>query len=163
MKILVFSDSHSVSRFMEACMDALQPDAVIHLGDMVRDGERLAEQYPDVRFFQVAGNCDRGRVLPDFPEVLVEKLDGVKIFMTHGHLHGVKLFPHKLILDGQRCAADVILYGHTHEPECRKLSQGQWLMNPGSAGYGGTAGLVQTKAGTAECRILRQREMEEFL
>ena len=162
MKILVFSDSHSVCGFMASCMETVKPDAVIHLGDMVRDGEKLAQAYPETRFYQVAGNCDRGRVLPDFPEILVEKLGGARIYMTHGHLQGVKLFLDKLILDGQRCGADVILYGHTHEPDCRRLPEGQWIMNPGSAGYGGTAGIILAEAGKVECRIIRQRDMEEM-
>ena len=118
MKILVLSDSHSALRYMRQCIDAVKPDAVIHLGDLVGDGETMQEEYPALRFYQVAGNCDRYRVAPDFPEILVEKLGGAKIYMTHGHLQGVKLYLDKLILDGQRCGADVILYGHTHEPDC---------------------------------------------
>ena len=147
---------------MRQCVDAVKPDAIIHLGDMVQDGEVLAEEYPDLRCFQVAGNCDRGRVMPGFPEILLETLDGVRIYMTHGHLQGVKRFLDKLILDGLRCSADVILYGHTHEPDCRKLPEGAWIMNPGSAGYGGSAGIILTSAGKAECRIIRQRDMEEM-
>lgn len=162
MKILVFSDSHSVCGFMKNCVEAVKPDAVIHLGDMVRDGEALAHTFPGTRFFQVAGNCDRGRVLPDFPETLVERLGGIRIYMTHGHLQGVKSFLDKLIFEGQRCGADVILYGHTHEPDCRRLPEGQWIMNPGSAGYGATAGIILAEAGTVECRIIRHWDMEEM-
>ena len=117
MKILVFSDSHSSRRFMRQCVDALKPDGVIHLGDMVQDGEVISEEYPQLSYYQVAGNCDRGRVVPGFPEIRLEELGGVRIYMTHGHLQGVKLYLDKLILDGQRCRADVILYGHTHEPD----------------------------------------------
>ena len=160
MKILVFSDSHSSHWFMRQCVDAVQPDTVIHLGDMVQDGEVLAEEYPQLKYYQVAGNCDRGRVTPDFPEILVEKLAGVRIYMTHGHRQGVKLFLDKLILDAQRCQADVILYGHTHEPDCRKLPEGTWIMNPGSAGYGGTAGIILIEEGRAECRLLRPGRTE---
>lgn len=160
MKILVFSDSHASRRFMRQCVDVVKPDAFIHLGDLVQDGEVIAEEYPGLRYFQVAGNCDRFRVSPDFPEILVQTLDGVRIFMSHGHLHGVKLYPDKLIMDGQRCGADVILYGHTHEPDCRRLPEGQWVMNPGSAGYGGTAGMIVTGSGKADCRILTQRDLE---
>ncbi|MDD6967940.1 MAG: metallophosphoesterase [Firmicutes bacterium] len=163
MKILVFSDSHSSRRFMRQCVDVLQPDGIIHLGDMVQDGEVLSEEYPQLPYYQVAGNCDRGRVVPGFPEIRVEELGGVRIYMTHGHLQGVKLYLDKLILDAQRCRADVILYGHTHEPDCRRLPEGQWIMNPGSAGYGGTAGLILIEGGSAECRIVRQRDMEEAL
>lgn len=160
MKILVFSDSHSSNWFMRQCVDAVQPDAVIHLGDMVQDGEVLAEEYPQLKHYQVAGNCDRGRVTPDFPEILVEKLAGVRIYMTHGHRQGVKLFLDKLILDAQRCQADVILYGHTHEPDCRRMPEGTWIMNPGSAGYGGTAGIILIENGRAECRLLRPGRTE---
>ena len=122
MKILVFSDSHSAHRFMRRCIDTIQPDAVLHLGDYVRDADAMASEYPSLRLFQVAGNCDRGRVPSDFPETLVEKLGGAKIYMTHGHMQGVKLFLDKLILDGQRCGADVILYGHTHADPFQRFS-----------------------------------------
>lgn len=161
MKILVFSDSHSVLRFMRRCIDTTQPDVVLHLGDFVRDADAIASEYPNLRLFQVAGNCDRGRVPPNFPEILVEKLGGAKIYMTHGHMQGVKLFLDKLILDGQRCGADVILYGHTHEPDCRKLPEGQWIMNPGSAGnYGGTSGIILLDGKDIVCRIIRQSDLE---
>ena len=63
-------------------------DAVIHLGDMVRDADKLAAEYPGLRFYQVAGNCDGCRVPPDYPEILIEDFFGVRVFMTHGHRHG---------------------------------------------------------------------------
>lgn len=72
MRILVLSDSHGLQYFMQRCVEALQPDAVIHLGDMVRDADKLAAQYPGLRFYQVAGNCDGCRVPPDYPEILIE-------------------------------------------------------------------------------------------
>ena len=43
MKILVLSDSHSSHRFMRECIESVKPDAVIHLGDFVRDGEAMKE------------------------------------------------------------------------------------------------------------------------
>lgn len=163
MKILVLSDSHSLLRFMRQCMEAVKPDVVIHLGDLVGDGEVMKEEFPHIRFYQVAGNCDRYRVAPDFPEILVERLGGVKIYMTHGHLQNVKLSLKRLILDAQRCGADVILYGHTHEPDCRKLEDGRWIMNPGSAGYsGGSAGIILVEGGGVTCRILRPADLEEM-
>ena len=48
MKILVLSDSHSYSDFMQRCMDACRPDAVIHLGDYVSDGKDLRRLYPEI-------------------------------------------------------------------------------------------------------------------
>lgn len=164
MKILVLSDSHGVLSFMQRCVESLQPDAVIHLGDMVRDADNLAEQYPGLRFYQVAGNCDSCRVPPDYPEVRLENFAGVRVFMTHGHRHGVKTFLSKLIADGQQCGANVILYGHTHVADCRRIEDGTWVMNPGSAGYGASAGLIEIKsANEYSCRIIRPADLEEML
>lgn len=162
MKILVFSDSHCVLRFMRGCMEAVEPDAVIHLGDTVRDADVITQEYPAVHVFQVAGNCDRGRVAPDFPEILVERFFGVKVFMTHGHLHGVKLYLDKLIAEGRKCGADVILYGHTHMADCRRLESGVWIMNPGSAGFdGGSAGIIRIgENGAVSCNLIRQIDLE---
>ena len=56
MKILVLSDSHSALRYMRQCIDAVKPDAVIHLGDLVGAGETMQEEYPALLFYQVAGN-----------------------------------------------------------------------------------------------------------
>lgn len=92
MKILVLSDSHSSMRFMYSCMEAVKPDAVIHLGDYYDDGASLHEDYPDVRFYQVPGNCDAFRCPPGVPEILSERVLGVDLYMTHGHRHHVKQY-----------------------------------------------------------------------
>lgn len=162
MKILVLSDSHGVLYFMRQCMDVLRPDAVIHLGDMVRDADALSAEYPGARFYQVAGNCDCGRVPIDYPEILLEDISGVRIYMTHGHRQGVKFFLSKLVADGQRCCANVILYGHTHEADCRRMEDGCWIMNPGSAGYGFSAGIIQINGKDAvTCKLVRPSDLEE--
>ena len=50
MKILVLSDSHSALRFMRQCIDAVKPNAVIHLGDYYDDGQAMAQEYPTIHF-----------------------------------------------------------------------------------------------------------------
>ena len=50
MKILVLSDSHSTLSFMRRCIDAVKPDAMIHLGDHFDDGRAMAEEYPQYGF-----------------------------------------------------------------------------------------------------------------
>lgn len=162
LKILVLSDSHGVLEFMRRCVEAVRPDVVLHLGDMVRDGETLAGEYPDIRFFQVAGNCDSGRVPMDYPEALVESFLGNRVYMTHGHLHGVKIFLSKLLADGSQCGANIILYGHTHRADC--FMDGDCLvMNPGAAGYGGSAGIIELRGkGDFTGRIIRQWDLEGF-
>lgn len=163
MKILVLSDSHGVLHFMRRCMDVIAPDAVIHLGDTVRDADALSAEYPGVRFFSIAGNCDSGRVPPDYPEVLVQDFMGNRVYMTHGHLHGVKMFLGKLMADGRQCGADIILYGHTHAADCC-MDGGCLVMNPGAAGYGGSAGVIEIKGkGDFAAKIIRPWDLEDAI
>ena len=51
MKILVFSDSHSSFSFMRRCIETVQPDAMIHLGDHYSDGQTMAEEYPHIPIY----------------------------------------------------------------------------------------------------------------
>lgn len=163
MKILVLSDSHSSLRFMFSCLEQIVPDAVIHLGDYFDDGAALREVFPGIRLYQVPGNCDRYRCPPGQPEILVERILGVNLYMTHGHCHNVKLTLTRLLQDARSCRADAVLYGHTHQPDCRQEPDGMWILNPGSCGYGGrTAGLIEVESGKiVSCRILRQEDLEE--
>lgn len=142
-------------------MDAIQPDAVMHLGDMVRDADVLSAEYPGVPFYQVAGNCDSGRVMADYPEARVENISGARIYMTHGHRQGVKTFLGKLVADGLQCNADIILYGHTHCPDCRRMEDGRWVMNPGSTGYGASAGIIEISEKKITCSIICHGDLEE--
>lgn len=163
MKILVLSDSHSSLRFMFSCVEEIVPDVVIHLGDFFDDGAALREAFPGIRLYQVPGNCDRYRCPPGQPEILVERILGVNLYMTHGHCHNVKLTLTRLLQDARSCRADAVLYGHTHQPDCRQEPDGMWVLNPGSCGYGGrTAGLIEVESGKiVSCRILRQEDLEE--
>ena len=160
MKILVLSDSHSALSFMRLCVDKTRPDTVIHLGDYFDDGRALAEEYPDIPFVQVPGNCDRYRCDLNQPEILIQRICGVNLYMTHGHRHGVKQYLGKLIRDAKASSVDAVLYGHTHEANCYREEDGMWILNPGSCGYyGGSAGLILTDNGRIrECRLLRQRD-----
>ena len=163
MKILVLSDSHSSLRFTFSCLEQIVPDVVIHLGDYFDDGAALREAFPGIRLYQVPGNCDRYRCPPGQPEILVERILGVNLYMTHGHCHNVKLTLTRLLQDARSCRADAVLYGHTHQPDCRQEPDGMWILNPGSCGYGGrTAGLIEVESGKiVSCRILRQEDLEE--
>ncbi len=163
MKILVLSDSHSSLRFMRSCMDAVKPNAVIHLGDYFDDGQAISEEYPDVAFYQVPGNCDRYRCPPFQPEILITKVCGVELYMTHGHRHQVKMTTTYLLRDARAVKAAAALYGHTHIPDCRQEPDGLWVLNPGSCGYsGGTAGIMEVAEGKIiSCRIIGQLDLEE--
>lgn len=163
MKILVLSDSHSAIAFMRSCVDAVRPDALIHLGDYFDDGQVLAEEYPGIPFYQVPGNCDRYRCPMGAQEIRIEPVLGVPLYMTHGHRHNVKLSTARLIRDARESRSAAVLYGHTHMAECRQEPGGMWVLNPGSCGYfGGSAGLIEVSGGMIVCcRILRQSDLED--
>ncbi len=160
MKILVLSDSHSALSFMRLCIAGVKPDAVVHLGDYYADGEAMKEEFPQIRFYQVPGNCDKYRMDLLVAETLIEKIGGVKLLMTHGHRHRVKSGLGALIQDARCVGAQAVLFGHTHEA-CCEFIDGLWVVNPGSCGfYGGSAALVTIQNNAISgCRILRQPDI----
>lgn len=146
MKILVLSDSHSGMSLMRRCVRSVKPDVLIHLGDYYEDAKTLSTEFPDIPMYHVPGNCDRYQV-PDYVEKTIScRIDGVSFYMTHGHLHGVKMETDTLLADARRHHAQAVLYGHTHIADCRQETDGLWVLNPGSCGgYNGTAGLILTE------------------
>lgn len=163
MRILVLSDSHSTLSFMRACIRAVKPDAVVHLGDHFDDGTAMQEEFAISRFYQVPGNCDKYRLYRPVPETLLEKVCGVKLMMTHGHIHRVKQSLGALIADARRVGVQGVLFGHTHVAYCQQ-DDGLWVVNPGSCGYfGGSAALMDVEQGEiTACRIIRQAELDEL-
>lgn len=164
MKILVMSDSHSSLRFMHTCIRAVQPDLMIHLGDFYEDARVMAEEYPHIPLVQVPGNCDRYRVSPGEPEIIVTKIGGAPMYLTHGHRHGVKMTLGNLLREARKYKVQAVLYGHTHIADCHREEDGLWVLNPGSCNYsGGSVGLIETKSGKIlSCRILEQDDLEVF-
>lgn len=162
MKILILSDSHAALSFMRLCIEKIRPDCMIHLGDYFDDGQAMAEEYPNIPLYQVPGNCDRYRCSPFQPEILIQKVAGVNLYMTHGHRHRVKMDTGLLLHDARASKVDAVLYGHTHVSNCYQDTDGMWILNPGSCGYyGGSAGLIETKDGKITgCRLLRQEDLE---
>ncbi len=144
MKILVLSDSHAMLSFMRHCIQKIQPDVLIHLGDHFDDGIAMKEEFPGIPVYQVPGNCDRYRCPPGTPEIMIPTIGGVNMYMTHGHKHSVKSYLGALLRDARNCRVDIVLYGHTHVADCHREEDGLWVLNPGSSGYyGGSAGVVE--------------------
>jgi len=134
MKLLVFSDTHASLHFMRYAIDKLQPNQVIHLGDYYEDAKAVMEDYPNIVLHQVPGNCDKYRMTELAAETLCYNICGVRFYMTHGHLHGVKYGFYHLRESAHKCNAQIALYGHTHSRLCEQEDDGLWIMNPGAAG-----------------------------
>ena len=160
MKILVLSDSHSTLSFMRRCIEAVKPDHLIHLGDHFDDACAISEEYPRIPMTQVPGNCDYYRCPPNQPEILIPRMGGVTLYMTHGHRHKVKIYLGALLADARASKAQAVLYGHTHVADCHQEEDGLWVLNPGSCGYfGGSAGVLEVQDGRIlSCRLVSEAD-----
>lgn len=156
------SDSHSVMRYMRLAIDTVQPDAVIHLGDYYDNAETLAEEYRHIRFHAVPGNCDCYRCPPETPQILCYSIGGVRFFMTHGHMHGVKSTTSRLIQDAKERKAQAVLYGHTHTID-QHYEGDMLVLNPGACNCGeGSVAVIETGNNEiTSCTILRITDLEE--
>ena len=152
MKIAVFSDSHGNVENMLAAVDDYRPDCIIHLGDKVEDADFIAAHCPRPAFHSVAGNCDYA---PTVENAKLIELEGVRIFLAHGHRHGVKLGLDSFLNSVYCSGASLGLFGHTHVPLCREFGSIQ-LFNPGSCGSFGrpTYGQILIQNGSAFCKIV---------
>jgi putative phosphoesterase len=131
-RILVLSDSHLGPSTLDKMPDevwalASGADLVLHAGDVVHPCvlDALREQAEVVA---VLGNNDHGleRVLPEVAELEVE---GVRIGMVHdsGVRGGRERRMRRRFPD-----ADVVVFGHSHDPLVQPAEDGQLLVNPGS-------------------------------
>ncbi len=132
MKFIVFSDSHGDVDHMIRAVRLENPALCFFLGDGEYDLTRLQRRFPSLPVNAVRGNCDLRSTLP---RALTCAAGGVRIFATHGHLFGVKHDPIYRELCEAALAenADVVLFGHTHQP-FRDRTMGMELLNPGSIG-----------------------------
>lgn len=129
MKILVFSDSHGRIGLMLDAIERERPQRVFFLGDNYRDGQSLADAYPDLPMELVVGNCD----FCGGPKELVVEAGGVRFLLTHGHRYYVKSGTDRLVDAAKGQGAAVACFGHTHEA-LNMPERGVWLFNPGTAG-----------------------------
>lgn len=161
MKVLVLSDSHNHLDFMRRAITARKPDAVVHLGDYSRDAEEMSEEFPELPFYRVSGNCDRDYGTAQ--NTVVVNLAGARVMLTHGHLFHVKFGLGALLHEAKKSRVDAVLFGHTHQALCRREGD-LWVMNPGTAGfYGASAGWMLIEQGKINfCGILRENDLEEM-
>ena len=122
----LISDTHGLVR--PAVHDALRGvELILHAGDVggpaVLDELRLIAPVK-----AVFGNTD-GPGDADLVEEIDLIIDGVTVHVSHGHEVGSPT-PAKL---AERYAADVVVYGHTHQQLVTSVG-GRLIVNPGAAG-----------------------------
>jgi len=132
-RVVILSDTHirrgSARRLSDRAYDELgRADVVLHAGDVV-GAELLDELGGFAPVHAVLGNNDH-ELVGLLPETRLVDVDGVRIAMVHdagpraGRAARLRArFPH----------AEVVVFGHSHEPVDEVGVDGQRLLNPGSA------------------------------
>lgn len=129
MKIAIISDTHgNVENIIMALKDIKDIDLLIHLGDHASDGEKIAEEL-NIKAEIVRGNCDNQNKGYETEKIL--EINGLKVFITHGHNYNVNLGLDKIYYSGLEKDAKIILFGHTHIPIKVKIDD-VFIVNPGS-------------------------------
>ncbi len=147
MKLLILSDSHGKYEFINTAILKERPDMILHLGDGVFDLARIRADYP-IPAVGVKGNCDFSAEEQAVRSFIIE---GVNVYMTHGHIYDVKHGYATAIDAARKASADILLFGHTHKA-VYELSGGIHVMNPGSI-RDGCYGTIEIKDGKPMCRL----------
>ena len=102
-------------------------DLILHCGDVV-DDSLLADLRHHAPLSTVLGNNDHA-LIGILPERRVVEVEGLRIGMVHdpGRREGREARMKSRFHD-----ADIVVFGHTHDPFDGPGLDGQWLMNPGS-------------------------------
>ena len=133
---------------MQEMVERYVPQAVFHLGDVVRDGDKLQALYPKLPFYRVVGNCDWNSVA--FPLEDVVCLEGKTILYMHGHTRSVKCGVGMAVDAAREMRADLLLFGHTHHPLCEEYDN-LLAVNPGAAQDGRAALLTWEEGKEITC------------
>lgn len=160
MKWLVFSDSHGNLDYMKKAVEAEKPDKVLHLGDVIRDARRLQENFPEIEMEFVVGNCDGYNGDDSAPEEKELFMGEKRLMICHGHTYQVKLGIGMLTNEARIRGADVVLFGHTHEPLC--YMEGKlWVLNPGTCSGmpRATYGAIELEDGKLTCRTADAKKL----
>ena len=127
-KILLISDTHGFHENLKEVVRLEAPfDRVLHMGD-TEGWDPIIQEIVGVPVEIVSGNCDWASVLPSEKTV---SINGVRIFMTHGHEYYVTTGMDVLRDRAASCGCQIALFGHTHRPFLEQCG-GVLIANPGS-------------------------------
>lgn len=122
--VLIVSDSHGLTSELLQIKKQYDADYLIHCGDSELDMDA-----PELKgYVKVGGNCDADT---RFPEEQMVDVEGIKLFITHGHHYRVKMNLMPLAYRAEEEQAQVICFGHTHIAGAEKHGN-QLFINPGS-------------------------------
>jgi len=129
VRLGVIADTHGLLR--PEVFDVFgEVDHILHGGDVGRP-EILTELEVLAPVTAVFGNTDGPDLRGRLPQVATVRLDGFDIMVTHGDQLGS---PTPTALHAAFPDAEIIVYGHTHEPRLELVDRTVTVLNPGSAG-----------------------------
>ena len=130
MKVIVVSDTHRRNENYFKVMEMHKPDMVIHCGD-AEGSEFVLTKAVECPVEIVLGNND---FFSDLPRELELELDGMQVWVTHGHTYYVSMGIEYLAQEAKARGKDIVFYGHTHKPAVQKVD-GVYVVNPGSLSF----------------------------
>lgn len=132
MHVVVVADTHirrgSSRRLPPRAREVLEDaDLILHAGDIVVR-EVLDDLQRHAPVHAVLGNND-AELADELPETLELDVGGLRVAMIHdsGPKRGRPARLRRRFPD-----ADLVVFGHSHEPVNGPGVDGQWLLNPGS-------------------------------
>lgn len=131
MKVLIVSDTHGSLKYLKKAVSKTGQFAyLIHCGDAEGQEEEI-EEIAGVPCTFVRGNNDWDA---DTAREEIVTLNGVRIFITHGHLYGIGGGLSMLEEEARAENCRIAVCGHTHRPF---IEEGEELtiLNPGSLTY----------------------------
>ena len=130
MKFMILSDNHGRWKTVDELLQHYRPqvDYIFHCGD--------SEFWPNDTVWEmvdavVTGNNDYH---PEYPAEAVVDTPVGKVYLTHGHYHGVYLTTDKVLESAKANGCRFAFHGHTHVAYA-KVEDGVVLCNPGSLNY----------------------------
>lgn len=126
MKYLVVSDNHGDREILVDLFSHYRGkvDYIFHCGD-----SELASNDPLWEGVSVVtGNTDSDS---GYEKAQVVDTGEDVVYLTHGHLSGVKMGLTQLDMQAQEDKATIALFGHTHQLGC-EVNKGRLFLNPGS-------------------------------
>ncbi|MFD1781085.1 metallophosphoesterase family protein [Fredinandcohnia salidurans] len=126
MKVLILSDSHGLTKELLDIKERHKNDVefMLHLGD-----SELSSQSEEMSGFSVVrGNCDFDS---NYPNDMIILLNGLKVYLTHGHLYNVKMSLMNLSYRAREVGASIVCFGHSHIAGA-ELIDDVLFINPGS-------------------------------
>jgi putative phosphoesterase len=100
-------------------------DLLIHAGDVGDAPTLRALRALGPPLHAVRGNVDRGPWALELPETEMVEVEGRRLYVLHDLA--------TLDLEPRAAGLDVVVYGHSHQPEIR-TERGVLYLNPGSCG-----------------------------